>query len=130
MATKTVFILLVLACLLANATGTRDLPIKLGNEDLAIFNIGGNQINCLNSFIDLTFCSNEIVGLFLEKHTDDLSSGGCGSISDIMKNCLPSTLASFGFTTAELKLLQGHCEVAASPASAPLDGSYDPKLIK
>ena len=44
LAMNNVFILLVLSCLLTNATGTGDLPIKPGYEFVPSFQISGGQI--------------------------------------------------------------------------------------
>jgi hypothetical protein len=62
MAVKNAFILLVLACLLANATATMDLPIKPGYEVVLTFQVNGDQASCLKLLSDMRSCSNGIAG--------------------------------------------------------------------
>nr|XP_023885713.1 egg cell-secreted protein 1.2-like [Quercus suber] len=103
MAMNNVFIFMVVACLLANETGTRDLPIKPGYKSVSSFQVSGDQAK-------LT----------------DLGPGCCGSISTITKICLPSTLASFGFTSELHNKLQEHCHAMSGLATAPIAGSEAP----
>jgi hypothetical protein len=125
MAVKNVFILFLLACLLANATATMDLPIKPGYKVVSTFQVSGDQANCLKLLSDMRPCSNGIVG-FLLKTQNSLHPDCCSAISTLSNNCLPTTLQSFGFTTEVHNILQGHCGAASNPAAAPLAGSYPP----
>uniref|UniRef100_A0A7N2KMQ7 Prolamin-like domain-containing protein n=1 Tax=Quercus lobata TaxID=97700 RepID=A0A7N2KMQ7_QUELO len=56
----------------------------------------------------------------------NLGPGCCGSISTITKNCLPSTLASFGFTSEQHNKLQEHCHAMSGLATAPIGGLEAP----
>lgn len=66
MVVKNVFILLLLACLLANATATTDLPIKPGYEVVSTFQVNGDQANCLKLLANMRSCSNGIAGFLLK----------------------------------------------------------------
>jgi len=125
MAIKNVLILLLLACILANATTTTDLLIKPGYKVVSTFQVSGDQANCLKLLFDMRPCSNGIIG-FLLKTQNNLHPDCCRAISTLSNNCLPTTLKSFGFTTVVHNTLQGHCDAASSPAPAPLAGSYPP----
>ena len=119
MASKNVFILLVLiACLLANETGARDLPIKPGYKTASTFQIDGAQATCLHLLMGMNYCTSEIVDFFSGSQSN-IGSGCCRSISSISKNCWPSTLTSFGFTADVHNKLKDHCAAASSPAEAP-----------
>ena len=83
------FIFMVLACLLANATGTRDLPIKPGYKSVPSFQVSGDQAKCLNLLSGMNSCTSDIVDFFSDRLTN-LGPGCCSSISTITKNCLPA----------------------------------------
>ncbi|XP_050288868.1 egg cell-secreted protein 1.2-like [Quercus robur] len=125
MAMNNAFIFMVLACLLANATGTRDLPIKPGYKSVSSFQVSGDQAKCLNLLSGMNSCTSDIVDFFSDRLTN-LGPSCCSSISTITKNCLPSTLASFGFTSELHNKLQEHCHAMSSLATAPIAGSEAP----
>ncbi|KAE7998237.1 hypothetical protein FH972_002802 [Carpinus fangiana] len=120
---KNVFIILLLACLLANVTATADLPIKPGYKVVSTFHVSGDQVDCLKLLADMRSCSNGIVG-FLRKTQNSFHPDCCHFISTLNNNCSPTTLKSFGFTIEVVNTLQGHCDEASNPAPAPLAGSY------
>lgn len=125
MVVKNVFILLLLACLLANATATTDLPIKPGYEVVSTFQVNGDQANCLKLLANMRSCSNGIAG-FLLKTQNNLNPECCHAISTLTNNCLATTLKSFGVTTEIHTTLQGHCDAASSLATTPFASSYPP----
>lgn len=116
---------MVLACLLANAIGTKDLPISPGYESVSSFQISGDQVKCLNLLSGMNSCTSDIVDFFSDRLTN-LGPGCCSFIFSISKNCLPSTLASFGFTTEVHNKLQEYCDAVSGPAPAPIAGSDAP----
>ena len=122
-----VFIFMVLACLLANATGTRDLPIKPGYKSESSFQVSGDQAKCLNLLSGMNPCTSDIVDFFSDRLTNLIGPGCCGySISTITKNYLSSTLASFGFTSEMHNKLQEHCHAMSSLATTPIAGLEAP----
>ncbi|KAK9999276.1 hypothetical protein SO802_018879 [Lithocarpus litseifolius] len=85
----------------------------------------GDQAKCLNLLSGVNSCTSDIVDFFSDRLTN-LGPGCCGSISTITKNCLPSTLASFGFTSELHNKLQEHCHAMSGLATAPIAGSETP----
>nr|POE69303.1 hypothetical protein CFP56_42879 [Quercus suber] len=73
-----------------------------------------------------TFPSSQDTNLCQASKLTDLGPGCCGSISTITKICLPSTLASFGFTSELHNKLQEHCHAMSGLATAPIAGSEAP----
>lgn len=116
MATKNASILLVLIlCLLANATATRDLAVKLGFNAPGRVEAGGGLINCFVALMGFQFCSNEIFLIPVRGHAS-LSPVCCHAINTITKKCWPSMLASLGFAAKQgNNVLQGYCEAVSRP---------------
>jgi hypothetical protein len=125
MATKNAFILLaVMACLLANATATRELAVKSG------FNVpargetrGGGLINCFLALMEFQFCSDEVFLIPLRGHPN-LSPVCCHAITTIANRCWPSVLASLGLSRQGDVQLHRICGAATShvkPSSVVAD---------
>ena len=89
------------------------------------FQVSGDQAKCLNLLSGMNSCTSDIVD-FLSDRLTNLGPGCCGSISTITKNCLPSTLASFGFTSEQHNKLQEHCHAMSGLATAPIGGLEAP----
>jgi hypothetical protein len=124
MATKNVFISLVLiSCLLANATATRDLAVKSeSNAPATAETNSGGMFNCFIALMGFQFCSNNIF-LTPSRGNANLSPVCCHAITTIANKCWPSMLASLGFQAKLASLgfqakqgnnvLQGYCEAVS-----------------
>lgn len=121
MATKNVFIsvLVLIPCLLANATATRDLVVKSESNALATAETSGNGglFNCFVALMGFQFCSNDIFLIPLRGHAN-LNPICCHAITTIANKCWPFMLASLGFEAKQGKnVLQSCCEAVVSKAS-------------
>uniref|UniRef100_A0A5B6YWE7 Putative egg cell-secreted protein 1.4 n=1 Tax=Davidia involucrata TaxID=16924 RepID=A0A5B6YWE7_DAVIN len=119
MALKCVFILVTIACFIANATGIRELPpIQAGFNLTARLETSGGLVDCWNALTELKSCSNEIVAYFTSGQTD-IGPACCQAIRMITHHCWPAMLTSLGFTAEEGDILRGYCDAASGPAPTP-----------
>ncbi|KAK9282792.1 hypothetical protein L1049_011013 [Liquidambar formosana] len=107
---------------MANATATRELPIKPGFNLGARLEASGGMVDCWNALLELKSCTNEIVVFFMNGQAD-IGPGCCRAITMITHNCWPTMLTSLGFTLEEGNVLRGYCDASSGPvASPPLAG--------
>ncbi|KAK0605941.1 hypothetical protein LWI29_032437 [Acer saccharum] len=128
MASKTVFLCLVLTFLVANTTSSRDLPANNipGHNLVARLEASGGLVECWNALLEVKSCSNEIILFFLNGQAN-IGPDCCRSIAIITRNCLPVMLTSLGFTAEEGNILRGYCDASPSPmAVAPLPATSSP----
>ncbi|CBI35896.3 hypothetical protein AAG906_029482 [Vitis piasezkii] len=122
MALKTLFLLVALTWLMANAAATRDLPTNPGLDLTTRLETSGGLVECWNALMEIRQCTNEIILFFLNGQTV-LGPECCQAISIITRNCWPAMLTSLGFTAEEGNILQGYCNASSgppTPASPPL----------
>ncbi|KAJ9691982.1 hypothetical protein PVL29_011197 [Vitis rotundifolia] len=122
MALKTLFLLVALTWLMANAAATRDLPTNPGLDLTTRLETSGGLVECWNALMEIRPCTNEIILFFLNGQTV-LGPECCQAISIITRNCWPAMLTSLGFTAEEGNILQGYCKESSgppTPASPPL----------
>jgi hypothetical protein len=131
MATKNVFISLVLiSCLLANATATRDLAVKSeSNAPATAETNSGGLFNCFIALMGFQFCSNNIF-LTPSRGNANLSPVCCHAITTIANKCWPSMLASLGFQAKQgNNVLQGYCEAVSGASVADSLPKHMPPTI-
>ncbi|KAK8586709.1 hypothetical protein V6N12_021238 [Hibiscus sabdariffa] len=122
MAPKTVFLVVMLVCFLANAAAARGVTWSMysqpGHNLAARLQASGGLVECWNALNELKSCTNEIVLYFVNGQTD-IGPDCCRTIGIITRNCWPTMLTSLGFTSEEGNVLRGYCDASSAPAPAP-----------
>ncbi|GAV60767.1 Prolamin_like domain-containing protein, partial [Cephalotus follicularis] len=119
MALKNVLRYVMLLCLIATSTATRDVPIEPGYFKGVRLEDSGGLVECWNALMELKSCTNEIVLFFINGQAT-IGPDCCGAIGTITRRCWPTILTSLGFTAEEGNILRGYCDASFGPAAAPL----------
>ncbi|KAK8710017.1 hypothetical protein V6N13_145361 [Hibiscus sabdariffa] len=121
MALKTVFLVVMLVCFVANAAAargvSRSMYSKPGHNLAARLQASGGLFECWNALNELKSCTNEIVLYFVNGQTD-IGPDCCRAIGIITQHCWPAMLTSLGFTSEEGNVLRGYCDASSAPAPA------------